>query len=96
MQDMIWPAIGIAAALLTATSFIPQLVICWRHPGQARVAFITIFQFMLGAMLWAAYGIHLQDWIIIGANIFIISNLLAIAAVQWWQEKNKISTTETG
>lgn len=44
---------------------------------------MTLFQFSLGALFWTGYGIHLHDWIIIAANLFILTNLLAIAAVQW-------------
>lgn len=87
MANSIWPLIGIGAALLTSTSFIPQLIVRLKKPDQARVAYSTLWQFMTGALLWTFYGIHLKDWIIIGANIFILSNLSAIVVVQWLQEK---------
>ena len=83
----VWPVVGLCAAALTSTSFIPQLVLRLRRPGQARVAYGTLGAFMLGASFWTAYGVHLEDWIIIGANIFIFINLGAIALVQFIQEK---------
>ena len=88
--ENLWPAVGLSAAALTSTAFIPQLILRIRNPGQARVAYGSLGAFMLGASLWAAYGVHLGDWIIIGANIFIILNLGVLAAVQFVQEKNGI------
>lgn len=87
LWENLWPAVGLGAAALTSTAFIPQLILRIRNPGRARVANGTIGIFMLGALLWAAYGFHLQDWIIIGANIFIFLNLGALAVVQFAQEK---------
>ncbi len=79
----LWSFIGLGAALLTSTSFVPQLFLQLKNPAHARVSYLTLFQFSLGALLWTGYGIHLHDWIIIAANLFILANLLAIAAVQW-------------
>ena len=88
MNEVFWPIIGIGAALLTSTSFIPQLIVRMKKPDQARVSYTTLWQFIAGALLWMAYGIHLMDWIIIAANLFIVTNLIAIVIVQWIQEKN--------
>lgn len=77
-----WSFVGLGAALLTSTSFVPQLFLLLKNPGHARVSYLTLFQFSLGALFWTGYGIHLHDGIIIAANLFILINLLAIAAVQ--------------
>jgi len=37
---------------------------------------LTIVQFMVGATLWMLYGIHIQDFIIIGANAISLAILL--------------------
>jgi len=80
--ENLWPVIGVIAASLTATSFIPQIITQWRHPDRARVAYGTLAAFMLGSALWACYGIHLWDWIIIGANLFIFTNLGFLVVLQ--------------
>ncbi len=85
--DTLWTLVGVAAAALTSTSFIPQLLLRLRRPGQARLAFSTLFIFVLGASLWTAYGFHRRDAIIIGANLLVIVTLAAIAVVQWLQER---------
>jgi MtN3 and saliva related transmembrane protein len=89
MSLSFWPLVGIGAAVLTSTSFIPQTITRWRHPEHSRVSYATLVIFMLGSLLWAAYGIHLRDAIIIGANAFILTNLLFLALLQWWQERNR-------
>lgn len=89
MEKFWWSAVGLAAALLTSTSFIPQLVLRLRRPDAARLSFGTLAAFLGGVILWTAYGLHLRDWIIIGANVFVFLNLSAIAVVQILQEKKK-------
>lgn len=95
MQQEIWTLVGICAAALTATSFVPQLIIRLRNPQAARVSYITLTCFLTGVSLWAAYGIHLQDIIIIGANIFLFVNLAAITLVQLWQDKLSLKKDES-
>ncbi|MEW6516130.1 MAG: PQ-loop domain-containing transporter [candidate division FCPU426 bacterium] len=84
-----WAAVGVAAAALTSTSFVPQLLLRLRRPDAARMSFGTLGTFLAGVTLWGVYGIYLRDWIIIGANLFIFLNLAAIAIVQIVQEKKK-------
>lgn len=85
-MDSIWSWIGLAAAALTSTSFLPQIVTQLRHPDRARVSYGTLGAFILGAFLWAAYGVHLGDRIIIGANGFILSNLLFLLGLQIYRD----------
>ncbi len=87
MTFSIWTIVGISAALLTSTSFIPQLILRIKKPDHARMSYGTLLTFITGALFWTAYGVHLKDWIIIFANIFIISNLSTIAILQILREK---------
>jgi MtN3 and saliva related transmembrane protein len=87
-----WSFIGLAAAVFTSTSFIPQTITRLRDPKQARVSYLTLGTLGFGAFLWLLYGIHLRDWIIIGANGFIDTNLVLLAGIQWAQER-KIKKT---
>ena len=82
-----YTAVGLAAALLTSTSFVPQLVARLRNPRSARLAWGTLAAFSAGVSLWIVYGVYRRDWIIIGANVFILINLLLLAGVQAWQER---------
>lgn len=86
-MDMTWTMIGTAAAVFTSTSFIPQLVLRLRQPQHAKMSYGTLVTFIIGAGLWTAYGIHLHDAIIIGANIFVLATLISIAVIQLMQER---------
>jgi MtN3 and saliva related transmembrane protein len=87
LEKNLWTIIGLAAALLTSTSFIPQLLLRLRKPAEARLSYGTLAAFLAGSLLWAAYGVHLRDMIIIGANVFIFSNLVLLAGLQIFQKK---------
>jgi MtN3 and saliva related transmembrane protein len=84
-----WSLLGLVAAFFTSTSFIPQTIARLRNPGHARVSYLTLGTLGLGAFLWLLYGIHLRDFIIIGANGFIDVNLALLAGIQFFQEHRK-------
>jgi len=72
---MFWSAVGIAAALLTMFGFVPQIIKMWRTKSAEDVSGLTLLQFSVGGSLWIAYGLHLRDFIIAGANIVSLSTL---------------------
>jgi MtN3 and saliva related transmembrane protein len=77
MNGTIWTIVGIAAACLTSFSFVPQVRKMWRRRSVSDVSHITMFQLMIGNMLWLVYGVARHDAVIIGANIIAIGILIA-------------------
>ena len=75
---MIWLIVGIAAASLTAFSFIPQIVKIVKRRSAADVSLVTLLQFFCGVFLWLLYGIHLKDAIIITANSVMLTTLTIV------------------
>jgi MtN3 and saliva related transmembrane protein len=73
---MVWFFIGSAAALFTSFGFAPQLLKMWRTRSVRDVSLLTFLQFSLGAGLWAIYGLHLGDPIIVAANLVSLSLVL--------------------
>jgi MtN3 and saliva related transmembrane protein len=73
---MVWTIVGIAAASLTMFGFVPQIIKMWKTHSVKDVSGLTIVQFIVGATLWMLYGIHRQDFIIIGANAISLAILL--------------------
>ena len=73
---MVWTIVGIAAASLTMFGFVPQIIKMWKTHSVKDVSGLTIVQFIVGAALWLLYGIHRQDFIIIGANAISLAILL--------------------
>ncbi len=48
----------------------------WKKESVKDVSGLTLLQFSIGVTLWMIYGIHLKDYIIIGANAVSLSTLL--------------------
>jgi MtN3 and saliva related transmembrane protein len=73
---MVWMVLGIAAAALTMFGFVPQIIKMWRTHSVKDVSGLTLVQFGVGVALWMLYGIHLKDFIIIGANAVSLATLI--------------------
>jgi MtN3 and saliva related transmembrane protein len=76
MNDIAWYAVGAVAAALTSFGFVPQVVKMWRTRSVKDVSPITIVQFIAGGSLWAVYGVHLNNWVIIAANLVSLTILI--------------------
>jgi MtN3 and saliva related transmembrane protein len=80
MNDAAWYALGAAAAAFTSFGFVPQVVKMWRTKSVRDVSPFTIVQFIVGVVLWAIYGVHLRDPVVIAANLISLSIfILALA-----------------
>ena len=86
---MLWYIIGSVAALLTMFGFAPQVIKMLRTKSVGDLSLPMLFQFSAGVFLWLLYGIHLQDFIIIVANLvtFIIL-IMAISLYLVYNNKN--------
>jgi MtN3 and saliva related transmembrane protein len=73
---MVWTIVGVAAASLTMFGFVPQIIKMWKTHSVKDVSGLTLIQFGVGVLLWMLYGIHLQDFIIIGANGISLATIL--------------------
>jgi MtN3 and saliva related transmembrane protein len=73
---MLWGVLGVAAASLTMFGFVPQILKMWKTRSAEDVSGLTLVQFGAGVTLWMLYGVHLKDFIIIGANAVSLATLL--------------------
>ena len=66
---MHWKIIGILASILVTCGFIPQILrgVKTKSLNDVSPGMYTLLLF--GMALWTLYGIHIQDTIIIAANI---------------------------
>jgi MtN3 and saliva related transmembrane protein len=67
MQTTIIDAMGLTAAVLTTSAFLPQLVRTWRQ-GAHDLSYFMLALFFSGVALWLAYGLALGAAPIIVAN----------------------------
>ena len=71
--------VGFIAAIFTTFAFVPQVIKVWRTRSTADISLGMYSLFTLGVTLWLAYGILLDAWPIILANI--VTLLLAGAVL---------------
>ena len=74
--------IGLAAAVCTTVSFVPQLIRIWRLRSAREISLIMFLVFSLGVFLWLLYGVFLHDFPIIIANAVSLVLSLAILALK--------------
>lgn len=67
MQTSDW--VGYLAASLTTCSFVPQALHTFRTRDVSGISLVMYSVFTLGVALWLAYGILLEAWPIVVANI---------------------------
>jgi len=78
---MQWELIGSLAAVLTMFGFVPQILKMYKTQSVADVSLFMLLQFCLGMFLWLLYGWHIQDNILIVANIVSFSSLLVAIGI---------------
>jgi MtN3 and saliva related transmembrane protein len=61
--------IGFIAAILTTISFVPQIVKVWRTRRTHDISVGMYSLFTLGVGLWLVYGIRIESWPVIVANL---------------------------
>ncbi|MBD2105051.1 SemiSWEET transporter [Leptolyngbya sp. FACHB-261] len=79
----IWtPWIGLIAALLTTSSFIPQALKTIKTRSARDFSWPYLLLFGISVSLWALYGLLRNDGVIIGANLVTLLLILVIGAVK--------------
>ncbi len=84
---MVWYIIGIIAAILTTFGFVPQIIKIYRTKSAKDVSITTLFQFSAGTFLWTLYGIHINDPIIMTANIITFITVIMMVILYYHYNK---------
>lgn len=75
--------IGVAAALCSMTSFIPQIAKIWREKDASSVSLRMYMVTVTGFSLWIAYGALIGSWPVVGSNAVCLALSAAILALKW-------------
>ncbi len=78
---MFWTIIGFSAASLTMFAFIPQIIRVVRNHSAKDLSPVMLLQYIIGVLLWIAYGLHLRNIVIIIANIITLITLIILAGL---------------
>ncbi|SNY94626.1 SemiSWEET family sugar transporter [Flagellimonas pacifica] len=71
--------VGLIAATLTTSSFVPQVYKTWRHKSTRDISLTMYLAFLVGTILWLYYGIEHGSLAIILANA--ITGILVIFVI---------------
>lgn len=72
--------IGLVAATLTTSSFIPQVYKAWKYKSTRDVSLLMYLVLFIGSILWLYYGLMIESAPVILAN-GITSTLVAFVVV---------------
>jgi MtN3 and saliva related transmembrane protein len=81
-MDRITTYVGVAAAICTTTSYVPQVWRTWRTHETHDLSLRMLLLLAAGIALWCAYGILRQDAVIVAANA---TSLAMLATLIYWK-----------
>lgn len=73
-----WAIVGILASILTNCGLASQVIRGLRTKKLEDLSFWMVSLLLVGMSLWLAYGVHISDWAVIGANIVGVALALAL------------------
>ncbi len=74
--------VGYAAAFLTTSSFVPQVVHTFKTKDVRGISLSMYSAFVVGITLWLVYGVLLNAWPIVIANAVTLALAVAILTMK--------------
>ena len=77
--------LGLIAGILTTIAFLPQLIKSWRTKSTHDVSLAMFVVLCTGILLWIIYGILINSFPVIVANVvtFVIAILILILKIRY-------------
>jgi MtN3 and saliva related transmembrane protein len=82
MSPILINALGVAAALCSMASFVPQVVKIWREKHAGSVSLRMYVVTVTGFSLWTVYGVALKSWPLVGSNLVCLTLAAVILALK--------------
>ena len=83
MASLVANSVGVAAALCSMTSFMPQIVKIWRERDASSVSLRMYLVTVTGFALWIAYGVFIDSWPVAISNVVCLALSGAVLALKW-------------
>ena len=78
MNPLVLNGLGVAAALCSMASFVPQVVKIAREKDASSVSLRMYVVTVIGFALWAIYGLFLKSWPLVGSNLISLALSAAV------------------
>ena len=75
-------ALGYVAATLTTASFVPQAWLTFRTRDVSGISLAMYSVFTLGIALWLVYGLFIEAWPVVIANVVTFALAAAILTMK--------------
>lgn len=76
-------AVGVAAALLSITSFAPQMVKIWKERDASSVSLRTYLVTVAGFTCWTLYGVLIGAWPVVASNLACLVMSSGVLMMKW-------------
>ena len=83
MAHLLANVVGVGAALLSMSSFAPQIVKIWRERDASSVSLRMYLVTVSGFSLWIAYGLLIESWPVAVSNAVCLAMSAAVLALKW-------------
>lgn len=74
---------GVAAAVCSMGSFVPQIIKIWRERDASSVSLRMYAVTVTGFTLWVIYGVLIASWPVVGSNVVCLLLSATILALKW-------------
>ena len=82
-------ALGYVAATLTTASFVPQAWLTFRTRDVRGISLAMYSVFTLGIALWLVYGLFIEAWPVVIANVVTFALAAAILTMKLSMERKR-------
>ncbi len=82
MNGLLVDTIGMAGAVLTTVSWLPQAIQVVRSRDTAALSLTGTIAFTIGIALWLVYGLALMDWPLITSDAVTLALMAVIVAMK--------------
>ena len=65
--------VGYTAGAITSLTFLPQVIKTWKERSARDISLLMFLIAALNEVLWIAYGVLLDNWVIILTNAIVLS-----------------------
>jgi MtN3 and saliva related transmembrane protein len=89
-SDIFIAGVGIAASVLIAISFIPQIRKAVISKSMEDVSAYLILLLMIGSFLWVLYGIFKTNLVLIGANTANLTSTICLMVLKFKYRNNNV------
>ena len=89
MSALLADTVGVAAAVCSMISFVPQILKIVRERDASAVSLRMYVVTVTGFCFWIAYGLMISSWPVAGSNVVNLALSGTILALKWRLDRDR-------